>query len=213
MKKPKQRTFDYSPIALRSLTRHKVAPPTIYFTDKKKQASKAACRSRELWYTNDMTAIELTEHDRKFYAYWERIFDSMPDDIVESTVVMIKKFNALNELAKEEQAYRAAGMELWYTKTTTTMSNYPNMSYCMYENTVHALNQICNDLGDALDDQITIEEYRKDRSSRQEAEAFDRIKYMCEDVLRLIENLSNVEDDDEDDINEFVGKDDEIVPA
>lgn len=59
-----------------------------------------------------MTAIELTEHDRKFYAYWERIFDSMPDDIVESTVVMIKKFNALNELAKEEQAYRAAGMEL-----------------------------------------------------------------------------------------------------
>ncbi len=75
------------------------------------------------------------------------------------------------------------------------MSNYPNMSYCMYENTVQALNQICNDLGDSLDDQVTIEEYRKDRSSRQEAEAFDRIKYMCEDVLRLIENLSNVEED------------------
>lgn len=75
------------------------------------------------------------------------------------------------------------------------MSNYPNMSYCMYENTVQALNQICNDLSDSLDDQVTIEEYRKDRSSRQEAEAFDRIKYMCEDVLRLIENLSNVEED------------------
>lgn len=75
------------------------------------------------------------------------------------------------------------------------MSNYPNMSYCMYENTVAALNQICNDLSDSLDDQVTIEEYRKDRSSRQEAEAFDRIKYMCEDVLRLIENLSNVEED------------------
>ena len=90
------------------------------------------------------------------------------------------------------------------------MSNYPNMSYCMYENTVQALNQICNDLSDALDDQVTIEEYRKDRSSRQEAEAFDRIKYMCEDVLRLIENLSNVE---EDEFNEFVVEDDEIVPA
>lgn len=90
------------------------------------------------------------------------------------------------------------------------MSNYPNMSYCMYENTVGALNQICNDLSDALDDQVTIEEYRKDRSSRQEAEAFDRIKYMCEDVLRLIENLSNVE---EDEFNEFVVDDDEIVPA
>lgn len=77
------------------------------------------------------------------------------------------------------------------------MSNYPNMSYCMYENTVGALNQICNDLSDSLDDQVTIEEYRKDRSSRQEAEAFDRIKYMCEDVLRLIENLSNVEEDED----------------
>lgn len=80
----------------------------------------------------------------------------------------------------------------------------------MYENTVAALNQICNDLSDSLDDQVTIEEYRKDRSSRQEAEAFDRIKYMCEDVLRLIENLSNVE---EDEFNEFVVNDDEIVPA
>ena len=91
------------------------------------------------------------------------------------------------------------------------MSNYPNMSYVMYENTVGALNQICNDLSDALDDQVTIEEYRKDRSSRQEAEAFDRIKYMCEDVLRLIENLSNVEEDDE--FNEFVVNDDEMIPA
>ena len=90
------------------------------------------------------------------------------------------------------------------------MSNYPNMSYCMYENTVGALNQICNDLSDALDDQVTIEEYRKDRSSRQEAEAFDRIKYMCEDVLRLIENLNNVE---EDEFNEFVVTDDEMIPA
>jgi hypothetical protein len=58
-----------------------------------------------------MTNEELANHDRKFYAYWERIFDSMPDDIVESTVVMIKKFNALNQLAKEEHGYRSAGTE------------------------------------------------------------------------------------------------------
>ncbi len=68
----------------------------------------------------------------------------------------------------------------------------------MYENTVGALNQICNDLSDSLDDCVCIKEYRKARSSRQEAEAFDRIKYMCEDVLRLIENLGNIEDDDDD---------------
>lgn len=58
-----------------------------------------------------MTVIELTEHDRKFYAFWEKIFDEMPDDVLESTLVMIKEFNALNDLAEEEQAYRSAGRE------------------------------------------------------------------------------------------------------
>ena len=82
------------------------------------------------------------------------------------------------------------------------MSNYPNMSYCMYENTVGALNQICYDLSDSLDDCVSIGEYRKARSSRQEAEAFDRIKHMCEDVLRLMENMSNIEDDDDEEEEE-----------
>lgn len=49
MKKIKYKTFDYSPIALRALTRHKLAPPTKFFTDRKKQASKAACRLKEHW--------------------------------------------------------------------------------------------------------------------------------------------------------------------
>jgi hypothetical protein len=81
----------------------------------------------------------------------------------------------------------------------------------MYENTVQALNQICNDLGDSLDNYVTIKEYRKNRSSMQEAQAFDRIRHMCEDVLRLIENLEDVEEEDE--FNEFVVNNDEIVPA
>lgn len=42
-----QKTFDYSPIALRALVRHKIAPPTKYFVDKKKHASKSACRNNE----------------------------------------------------------------------------------------------------------------------------------------------------------------------
>ena len=45
--KNKATTFDYSPIALRALVRHKIAPPTKYFTDKKKTASKKACRNSE----------------------------------------------------------------------------------------------------------------------------------------------------------------------
>jgi hypothetical protein len=44
MKKNKTVTFDYSPIALRALTRHKCAPATVYFKDRKKEAAKKACR-------------------------------------------------------------------------------------------------------------------------------------------------------------------------
>ena len=76
------------------------------------------------------------------------------------------------------------------------MTSYPNMSYCAYENTVSAMQQICDDLSEALDDQMSLDEYRGARSSRQEAEAFDRIKYMCEDMLSLIRNLNNVEEEE-----------------
>ena len=69
------------------------------------------------------------------------------------------------------------------------------MSYCMYENTVHAMNQICNDLRDSLDNYVSLSEYRKQLSSMQEAQAFDRIKHTCEDMLRLLEDLENGEYD------------------
>lgn len=71
------------------------------------------------------------------------------------------------------------------------------------------MQQICDDLSEALDDQMSLDEYRKSRSSRQEAEAFDRIKYMCEDMLRLMENLSYVEEVP----NEYIVTDDEMIPA
>jgi hypothetical protein len=44
MKKIKNMTFDYSPIALRKLSRHKIAPPTTFFIDRKKQSKKSMCR-------------------------------------------------------------------------------------------------------------------------------------------------------------------------
>ena len=98
------------------------------------------------------------------------------------------------------------------------MSNYPNMSYCMYENTVHAMNQICNDLSDAEANYVSLNDYRKQRSSMHEAQAFDRIKYMCEDMLRLLENISQYVDEDDavdqgDDDNEFIVEDDEMIPV
>ena len=54
-----------------------------------------------------MTIDEQAKHDKVFYAFWEKIFDEMPDDVLESTIVMIKEFNALNQLAKEEHGYRS----------------------------------------------------------------------------------------------------------
>ena len=53
-----------------------------------------------------MTNAEQEKHDKVFYAFWEDIFDNMSDEVLESTIFMIKKFNALNALAKEEHDYR-----------------------------------------------------------------------------------------------------------
>ena len=48
MKKPhKSKTFDYSPIALRALTRHSYAPPVKKFKDKKHHNAKYGCRSNK----------------------------------------------------------------------------------------------------------------------------------------------------------------------
>jgi len=45
--KTKIKTFDYSPIALRKLVRHKIAPPTKFFVDRKKRSAKEACRLKD----------------------------------------------------------------------------------------------------------------------------------------------------------------------
>jgi hypothetical protein len=49
MKKSRKlsKSFDYSPIALRALTRHSYAPPVKKFKDKKHDAKKYGCRSKQ----------------------------------------------------------------------------------------------------------------------------------------------------------------------
>ena len=69
------------------------------------------------------------------------------------------------------------------------MSNYPNMSYCMFENTVHAMNQVYRELQEAQDDGISPDDYRKALSSRQEAEAYDSLKEMCEDIISVLNDM------------------------
>jgi len=73
------------------------------------------------------------------------------------------------------------------------MSNYPNMSYCMYENTVNALYQILGNLEVAVRNNVSLESYRKGLSSRQEAEAFDDIRELCGDVIYAINSISDNE--------------------
>ena len=58
-----------------------------------------------------MTVTDRAEHDKRFYAFWEDVFDKMSDDVLESTMYMIKEFNALNALAKEEHGYRTATID------------------------------------------------------------------------------------------------------
>lgn len=46
-----------------------------------------------------------------FYNFWEKLIDEMPDDVLEFTMIMIKKHNELNKLVKQEHGYRNAHIE------------------------------------------------------------------------------------------------------
>jgi len=59
----------------------------------------------------------------------------------------------------------------------------------MFENTVHAMNQVYRDLQEAQDDGISPDDYRKALSSRQEAEAYDSLKEMCEDIISVLNDM------------------------
>lgn len=67
------------------------------------------------------------------------------------------------------------------------------MSYCMYENTVAAMQQILNNLNDANDDGTFLDEYRDSLGSLQEADAFDSIKGMCKRLAAALENMDSHE--------------------
>lgn len=67
------------------------------------------------------------------------------------------------------------------------MTNYPNMSYCAFENTVAALNQIRY----RLQDVSSMQELLDDASSMQEQQAirdfFDMLPELCEEIENLSE--------------------------
>ena len=59
-----------------------------------------------------MTVNEIEAHEEIFYKFWERLIEGMPDDVLESTMIMIENYNELNQLVKQEHDYRNAHMEL-----------------------------------------------------------------------------------------------------
>lgn len=69
------------------------------------------------------------------------------------------------------------------------MNNYPSMSYCMFENTCNALSQIHNAITEAIEGGESYSGFREDRSSREEAFAFDRLRKLCEEVLEAYQDL------------------------
>lgn len=62
------------------------------------------------------------------------------------------------------------------------MSNYPNMSYCAFENTLSALAQLRDMLSQAVDDGEPL-----DFSSRDESEAYNNLHEMMEEIAGLME--------------------------
>jgi hypothetical protein len=59
----------------------------------------------------------------------------------------------------------------------------------MFENTILAMNQVCSELQDAVVDGTSPEDYRKALSSRQEAEAYDRLKEMCKEIIDVLNDM------------------------
>ena len=64
------------------------------------------------------------------------------------------------------------------------MSNYPNMSYCMCNNTLLALRQVV----DAMNDEGP--QFLREMS-RDERRAFEQLFSMCEDFMSLSEELQS----------------------
>ena len=87
------------------------------------------------------------------------------------------------------------------------MRDYPNMSYCMYENTTLALKQILNHLSEAQEEGLTFEEYANDRSSREERAALMDLESLMEevqDVLRFMKDALPQDDEEDEDDHELL---------
>jgi hypothetical protein len=75
------------------------------------------------------------------------------------------------------------------------MSNYPNMSYAMYQNTRLALQQILDDLNEAQEKGITYKEYVDicNFSSSEEKYAMIRIEGLFEQIQDVLQEMRDAD--------------------
>lgn len=68
-------------------------------------------------------------------------------------------------------------------------SRYPNMSYCMFENTKLAMDQLIDNMREALENgREGAHEFLNDMS-REERRAFNEMFGMCEDLMNCIDEV------------------------
>jgi len=68
------------------------------------------------------------------------------------------------------------------------MSDYPNMSYCMYQNTRRALQQIIGDLEEAHEEGVTYFEYI-DALSSEERAAMKELENIFEGIQDILKEM------------------------
>ena len=76
------------------------------------------------------------------------------------------------------------------------MSNYPNMSYCMCENTLAALRQVTND----MQEYESLEEFTSDMGL-EELAAFKRLFDACETFMMLKEDMEQFDEYNKESVN------------
>ena len=74
------------------------------------------------------------------------------------------------------------------------MSGYPNMSYCAFENTVRALDQLVAMMGEAVDEARSLSEFTAEMS-RDEVNALRKLPYRMNKLLTLINYLEDNEEE------------------
>ena len=73
------------------------------------------------------------------------------------------------------------------------MADYPNMSYCMYQNTRLALWQILDDLNEAQEKGVTYKEYVDDFSSSDERHAMNELVNLFEKIQDVLQEMRDAD--------------------